>query len=114
MLTSASGRSFMTRASRAAPSLPRPQPVHILDPGQLELESVDVPREAFFGPTEMVPADEAVGRIAAEQVTPYPPGIPVLVSGERITAEVLDHLHSGLQAGMVLPDPTIRRCRRCA
>jgi arginine/lysine/ornithine decarboxylase len=46
-----------------------------------------------------------VGRIAAEQVTPYPPGIPVLVPGERITAEVLEYLRTGLAAGMVLPDP---------
>jgi arginine/lysine/ornithine decarboxylase len=46
------------------------------------------------------------GLDAAEQITPYPPGIPVLVPGERINAEVLEYLRSGLAAGMVLPDPT--------
>lgn len=54
----------------------------------------------------MVAARDAVGRVAAEQITPYPPGIPAVVPGERISAEVIDYLRSGLQAGMVLPDPT--------
>jgi arginine/lysine/ornithine decarboxylase len=53
----------------------------------------------------MVAADQAVGRVAAEQITPYPPGIPAVVPGERINREVLDYLLSGLEAGMVLPDP---------
>ena len=52
-----------------------------------------------------MPVAEAVGRVAAEQITPYPPGIPAVVPGERLTAEVLDYLRTGLQAGMVLPDP---------
>jgi arginine decarboxylase len=67
---------------------------------------VVLPREAFFSRTEDVAAEKAVGRICAEQITPYPPGIPVLLPGERIDAEVVDHLRSGLRAGMVLPDPT--------
>ncbi len=37
--------------------------------------------------------------------TPYPPGIPVILPGERINDEVVDYLLSGLKAGMVLPDP---------
>ncbi|MBT1678193.1 hypothetical protein [Curtobacterium aurantiacum] len=64
------------------------------------------PREAFFGEVELVPAEDAAGRIAAEQVTPYPPGIPAFVPGERLTAEMIDYLRSGLEAGMVMPDPT--------
>jgi arginine decarboxylase len=90
---------------RAAPSLEPARPMHLPSPHDLERDSVDTPRDAFFGPVETVPAEKAVGRIAAEQVTPYPPGIPVLVPGERITAEVLDYLRTGLAAGMVLPDP---------
>lgn len=90
---------------RAAPSMDSTPPVHLPSPHDLELESVDTPRDAFFGDVETVPVQEAVGRIAAEQVTPYPPGIPVLVPGERVTAEVLDYLRTGLAAGMVLPDP---------
>ena len=51
-------------------------------------------------------AQEAVGRIAAEQLTPYPPGIPVVVPGEQINEAVIDYLRSGLAAGMVVPDAT--------
>jgi arginine/lysine/ornithine decarboxylase len=95
----------LRRLLDAAPALPTPHPVELPSPEGLELESVKRPREAFFGPAEMVAADEAVGRIAAEQITPYPPGIPAVVPGERINREVLDYLLSGLEAGMVLPDP---------
>lgn len=53
----------------------------------------------------MVAADKAAGRIAAEQITPYPPGIPAVVPGERLNDAVIGYLRSGLQAGMMLPDP---------
>ncbi|HWG63346.1 MAG TPA: ornithine decarboxylase, partial [Streptosporangiaceae bacterium] len=36
---------------------------------------------------------------------PYPPGIPVIIPGERITAELFSYLRSGVAAGMQLPDP---------
>src|SRR3954466_15495794 len=70
----------------------------------LELETVMVPRDAFFGRTEQVPAADAPGRIAAEIVSPYPPGVPALAPGERITKEVVDYLTSGPPAGMLIPD----------
>lgn len=44
------------------------------------------PRKAFWGDVERVPLEQAVHRIAAEFVMVYPPGIPLLVPGERITA----------------------------
>jgi arginine decarboxylase len=53
----------------------------------------------------MVPAAAAAGRIAAEQMTPYPPGIPAVVPGERLNDAVIDYLRSGVEAGMTLPDP---------
>jgi arginine decarboxylase len=80
-------------------------PVNLPSAGQLELEPAMLPRDAFFAAKETVPAEKAIGRIAAEQITPYPPGIPVIVPGERLTAELLDYLRSGLAAGMQLPDP---------
>ncbi len=91
--------------AHAAIDLPRPEPVEIPDPPTLELETAIRPRDAFFGRYEDVPAHDAVGRIAAEQITPYPPGIPVIVPGERINEHVINYLLTGLQAGMVLPDP---------
>ena len=84
------------------PPLP---PIKIPDPPALELETVVRPRDAFFSRFEDVKAEDAVGRIAAEQITPYPPGIPVILPGERINQAVLDYLSTGLDAGMTLPDP---------
>jgi arginine decarboxylase len=55
-------------------------------------ETVLSPREAFFAPNETVGADAAVGRISAELIAPYPPGVPVLAPGERVTAAALDAL----------------------
>jgi arginine decarboxylase len=63
-----------------------------------------LPRDAFFAAAVQVPAEQAVGRISVEQITPYPPGIPALLPGERIDAEVLAYLRSGVAAGMVIPD----------
>src|SRR3954454_1542794 len=71
----------------------------------LQMETVMLPRDAFFGRVEQVPVDKAVGRVAAEMVTPYPPGVPVLAPGELISQEAIDYLRSGLAAGMLLPDP---------
>ena len=109
-------RVALTELTGAAASLPATTPVNIPDPYDLELETVRLPRDAFFGAVEDLPPREAIGRVAAEQVTPYPPGIPVIVPGEQINEAVLDYLLSGLSAGMVLPDPadpslqTIRVC----
>ena len=89
----------------AASKLPTLEVIKLPDPPDLELETVNRPRDALFGQFEDVKATDAVGRIAAEQITPYPPGIPVIVPGERINQQVVDYLLSGLEAGMVLPDP---------
>ena len=88
-----------------AGDLPRATPVAYPGAAELELEPAMLPRDAFFAIKEAVPAGKAAGRISAEQITPYPPGIPVIIPGERITSEFLDYLRSGLAAGMQLPDP---------
>jgi arginine decarboxylase len=98
----------LQQLTAAAHGFDPPSPVRLPDPGDLELDTVKSPRDAFFGPKEAVAVEEAAGRVAAEQVTPYPPGIPVLVPGERINAAVIDYLRSGVDAGMVLPDPADR------
>ncbi|MFE6360506.1 aminotransferase class I/II-fold pyridoxal phosphate-dependent enzyme [Streptomyces sp. NPDC057806] len=90
----------------AAPEL-RPVPgVEVPPPAELRLEQAEPPRDAFFGPAEDVPVEEAAGRIAAEMITPYPPGIPVVLPGERLTEPVLRYLLTGRDAGMNLPDPS--------
>jgi arginine decarboxylase len=95
----------LTDLTRAAPEMPRPAEVKLPAFSDLEQETVHLPREAFFGPVEVVPAEEAAGRICAEQITPYPPGIPAILPGERINGNVVEYLRSGVAAGMVLPDP---------
>ncbi|WP_458116006.1 aminotransferase class I/II-fold pyridoxal phosphate-dependent enzyme [Arthrobacter sp. D2-10] len=92
--------------STAAADLPRPSAVVIPSEADLYLETVMLPRDAFFGPVENVPVEEAAGRIAAEMATPYPPGVPLLLPGERINQAAIDYLRSGVEAGMVLPDPS--------
>ena len=57
------------------------------------------PRAAHFSPRRVVPADDAVGMRSAELVCPYPPGIPLLVPGERISAEALAELRALRDAG---------------
>jgi arginine/lysine/ornithine decarboxylase len=89
---------------KAADDFDRPPQIDLPSPDELQLETVCLPRDAFFGHVEAVPTDQAAGRIAAEQITPYPPGIPAVVPGERLNEAVLDYLCSGVGAGMNTPD----------
>jgi lysine decarboxylase len=57
------------------------------------------PREAYLGPQEVVPAEQAAGRIAAESLATYPPGIPNVLPGERLTAETLEYVRHALEQG---------------
>jgi arginine decarboxylase len=57
------------------------------------------PREAFLGPQEVVPFDQAAGRIAAEGLAAYPPGIPNVLPGERLTRETLDYILASVAHG---------------
>lgn len=55
-------------------------------------EQVLSPRTAFFSPREGIPLARAAGRIAAGQVAPYPPGVPVAAPGERIEKKTVAYL----------------------
>ncbi|HEY2636621.1 MAG TPA: aminotransferase class I/II-fold pyridoxal phosphate-dependent enzyme [Solirubrobacteraceae bacterium] len=57
------------------------------------------PRDAFLGRAEAVPVADAVGRISCEAIAGYPPGIPALLPGDRITAEVVDYLRELVDVG---------------
>lgn len=57
------------------------------------------PRDAWFAPRERVSRSDAVGRVSAETAAPYPPGIPALAPGERITRRLLDALVAEAAAG---------------
>jgi arginine decarboxylase len=57
------------------------------------------PREAFFGPQEVVPFEQGVGRVAAESLAAYPPGIPNVLPGERLTQETVDYMREVVEHG---------------
>jgi arginine/lysine/ornithine decarboxylase len=56
-------------------------------------------RDAFFASAQTVTIEEAIGRISAESVCPYPPGIPILLPGEEISADAIATLQSIVKAG---------------
>ncbi len=68
------------------------------------------PRQAFFARREAVSFEQAVGRVSAELIAPYPPGIPMLAPGEQITADTVTALHRARTAGVRIAyanDPTL-------
>jgi arginine decarboxylase len=78
------------------------------------IEAVLAPREAFLGLSEAVPVDQAVGRVSTESIAGYPPGIPTLLPGERVTAEVVNYLRALTGAGARLhgaADPSFSTLR---
>jgi arginine/lysine/ornithine decarboxylase len=71
----------------------------VAEPATLVTEQAMRPRDAFFAPSDMVPPRDAAGRINADIVTPYPPGIPVLAPGEVITEAIVEHLEHVVALG---------------
>jgi arginine decarboxylase len=74
-------------------------------------ELVMTPREAFLGPQEVVQARDAVGRVAAESLAAYPPGIPNVLPGERLTAETLHYIEQTIAHGGSLRGASDRALR---
>ena len=76
---------------------------------QVVPDVVMTPREAFFAPRRRIPLAAAVGEVSAEQFCPYPPGVPLLAPGERITAEVVRDIAAAGRIGRVAycSDPTL-------
>lgn len=63
-------------------------------------EVVVSPREAFFGETETVPTSKAVGRVSADLIAPYPPGVPTIAPGELVTPEAIAALTEAKATGL--------------
>lgn len=72
----------LPKAEIKFPSLPAPGDLRVL------------PRDAYFGETEIVDGEQAVGRISADSLAAYPPGIPNLLPGEEITEETVAFLQA--------------------
>jgi arginine/lysine/ornithine decarboxylase len=75
--------------------------------GPLEL----APRDAFLGPQESVPFEQAEGRIAAESLAAYPPGVPNILPGERLTAPTLAYIADSLAHGGLVRGASDRSLR---
>jgi arginine decarboxylase len=83
-------------------------------PASLEHQTVVPVRDAFLGHGEAVAVDQAIGRISCEAIAGYPPGVPSLLPGERVTAEVVRYLRELTAAGARLhgaADPTFATVR---
>jgi arginine decarboxylase len=101
-------------ATHPAPSVPIPD---VPRTARLRMPTVALPRDAVLGRTEMVERSRAVGRVCAEMICPYPPGIPVTAPGERLSGEALRYLGAVVDAGGVVQgaaDPTVATIRVAA
>jgi lysine decarboxylase len=95
-------------------SRPGEGPLITRPPAALEHQTVVAIREAFLGHGESVAVDEAIGRISCESIAGYPPGVPALLPGERITVEVVTYLRELTAAGARLhgaADPSFATVR---
>lgn len=69
------------------------------------------PRQAFFADSEAIASRQSIGQICAETICPYPPGIPLLLPGEPITATALNYLQTLVAAGGFITgchDPSLK------
>jgi arginine decarboxylase len=79
---------------------------------ELGTDLVMSPTKAFFSTTKKVSLKEAEGEIIAEMVSPYPPGIPRLLPGERITPAIVEYLEKGRKGGMLALDPSDQKLKK--
>ena len=100
--------SLLTIADDAHPH--RLRPIGFVEEAlRVAPEQVLSPTEAFHARQERVPLDQSVGRVSAEMAATYPPGIPVLVPGERLTDLLVAHLKAQINAGGRIVGPADRR-----
>ena len=87
-----------------------PRSIEVLPAFSIEPQVIVTPREAFFSDYEVVNSVDAVGRVSAEMICPYPPGVPVLSPGELITEAALAALFEARDMGVriaFVADPTL-------
>jgi lysine decarboxylase len=71
-------------------------------------------REAYFASTQMVTAADAIGRVSADLIAPYPPGVAVIAPGEILTKQIVEGLSASQKAGVRIAyatDPTLEKFR---
>jgi len=71
-------------------------------------------RDAYFADTEFVSANDAIGRISADLIAPYPPGVAVVAPGEVLTEQIVNGLSASQEAGVRIAyasDPSLASYR---
>ena len=80
-------------------------PAGLLNQEYIDPEVVASPQEAFYADKRSVPIEETEGMVCSEFVMCYPPGIPILAPGERITRDILDYIRYAKEKGCSMTGP---------
>ena len=86
----------------------------LLNQEYIDPEVVTSPQEAFYAEKISLPLTESEGRVCSEFVMCHPPGIPILAPGERITADILEHIQYAKEKGCSMTgseDPDLKEIR---
>ncbi len=84
----------------------------LMDHEYITPQVVLTPKEAFYSDKIMLPLEDSADRIAAEYVMSYPPGIPIVAPGERITKEIIGYINYAREKGCFLTgtqDPEVKQ-----
>ena len=77
----------------------------LLSQEYIDPEVVCGPQDAFYARKKSVPLEQSAGYVCSEFVMCYPPGIPILAPGERITKEILDYIQYAKAKGCSMTGP---------
>ena len=71
----------------------------------IEPQVIASPQDAFYSDKESLPLKDTAGRVCSEFVMCYPPGIPILAPGERITEDILSYITYAKEKGCSMTGP---------
>ena len=80
-------------------------PAGLLNQEYIDPEVVASPQEAFYAAKKSIPIEQTEGMVCSEFVMCYPPGIPILAPGERITRDILDYIRYAKEKGCSMTGP---------
>ena len=80
-------------------------PAGLMKQEYIDPEVAVSPQVAFYADKESLPIEDTAGRVCSEFVMCYPPGIPILAPGERITPEILDYIRYAKDKGCSMTGP---------
>ena len=83
----------------------KPDKANLMKQEYIEPEVAVSPQDAFYAEKESLPLRQTQGRICSEFVMCYPPGIPILAPGERITGPILDYIEYAKEKGCSMTGP---------